>query len=78
MQEMQEAMQEIDTTQSQGQGTQPRRRWLTGRLLFLYAIVLAVLMVALLPPLINVNRFQTADRNQHRRQPGTSRTSGPR
>ena len=58
MQEMQEAMQEIDTTQSQGQGTQPRRRWLTGRLLFLYAIVLAVLMVALLPPLINVNRFQ--------------------
>ena len=58
MQEMQEAMQEIDTTQSQGQGTQPRRRWLTGRLLFLYAIVLAVLMVMLLPPLINVNRFQ--------------------
>jgi len=58
VQEMQEAMQEIDTTQSQGQGTQPRRRWLTGRLLFLYAIVLAVLMVALLPPLINVNRFQ--------------------
>lgn len=51
-------MQEIDTTQAQGEGTKPRRRWLAGRLLFLYAVVLVLLMVALLPPLINVNRFQ--------------------
>ncbi|RSL17727.1 AsmA protein [Edaphobacter aggregans] len=51
-------MQDIDTTQAQGEGTRPRRRWLSGRLLFLYAVVLALLMVALLPPLINVNRFQ--------------------
>ena len=51
-------MQDIDTTQAQGEGTRPRRRWLSGRFLFLYAVVLALLMVALLPPLINVNRFQ--------------------
>ena len=58
MQEMQEAMQEIDTSQSQSHGTQPRRRWLSGRLLALYAAILLLLMVALLPPLVNVNRFQ--------------------
>ena len=51
-------MQEIDTTHAQGEGTQPRRRWLSGRFLFLYAVVLVLLMVALLPPLVNVNRFQ--------------------
>ncbi|HEY6375810.1 MAG TPA: AsmA family protein [Edaphobacter sp.] len=51
-------MQEIDTTQTQGKGTQPRRRWLSGRFLFLYATVLVLLMVALLPPLVNMNRFQ--------------------
>jgi AsmA family len=51
-------MQEIDTTQAQDEGTRPRRRWLSGRLLFLYAVVLVLLMIALLPPLVNVNRFQ--------------------
>ena len=51
-------MQEIDTTQTQGEGTRRRRRWLSGRFLFLYAVVLVLLMAALLPPLINVNRFQ--------------------
>jgi hypothetical protein len=55
---MRESMQEIDTTQAQDEGTRPRRRWLSGRLLFLYAVVLVLLMIALLPPLVNVNRFQ--------------------
>jgi hypothetical protein len=51
-------MQEIDPTHAQSDGTESQRPGVFRRYLFLWLALLALLLLAIVPPLISVNRFQ--------------------
>jgi AsmA family len=51
-------MQEIDPTYAQGEGTQPVRSVRVRHFVIAGVVVLALVSLAVLPPLINANRFQ--------------------